>query len=433
MTEKHININVPVLSRVEGEGALDIDVVNGKIERLQLKIFEPPRLFEKLLVGRHYSEVPDMVSRICGICPVAYQISAILAFEQLFQTRVSDWIRHMRRVFYCGEWIQSHALHIHLLALPDYFGANSVVELAAQYPEQVRRGLELQALGNQMIKLFGARSINPVGIKVGGFSRSPSQAEVDDVLAKIEALEPAAHQLLEWVCGLAKPDYRQDCLQFALTEHTDYPMMAREIIGNRQQSLSIDHFQDHFVESQLSYSTAFHSLYQQQSYLVGPLARINLNWKCLDQKILDCLDSNNIRFPLPNNYFAIIARAAEIYQALLTAKALLNNYRATKSPYVSVTPRAGDAVGCSEAPRGFLWHRYRVAANGEILSATIVPPTSQNQARIEADIRYSLENFGLEQAAESLQKVAEQVIRNYDPCISCATHFLTLKINRHAQ
>jgi len=431
MTKKNIRLNIPVLARVEGEGALEIDIRGKRIDRLKLKIFEPPRLFEKLLEGRHYSEIPDMVSRICGICPVAYQMSAVLAIEQLFQVSIPDCIAQLRRVFYCGEWIQSHALHIHLLALPDYFGANSVLELAERFPDEVRRGMALQALGNRIISLFGARSINPVGIRVGGFSRLPSQVDVESLLKDIDALEFAARNLLDWVCRLEKSQHQYECLQFSLSESDNYPMMSRTIIGSSLDSLSIDDFLNYFHEEQVDYSTALHAYYKNQHYLVGPLARINLNWQIMDQEIQDNLKRNNVTFPLPNSSHGIIARAAEIWQAIKTAKFILNNVNEYRTPTVVISPKAGTAIGCSEAPRGLLWHQYVVSNQGYIESAKIIPPTSQNQAQIESDVRYSLEKSGLDRPADDMRKLAEQVIRNYDPCISCATHFLQFTVNQH--
>ncbi|MEW6254082.1 MAG: nickel-dependent hydrogenase large subunit, partial [Planctomycetota bacterium] len=167
MTDKRsVAIHVPVLARVEGEGALDLAIEDGDITDLRLRIFEPPRFFEKFLEGRHYTEIPDLVARICGICPVAYQLTAASALEKLYGVALSPWSRAMRRVFYCGEWIQSHSLHIHLLAAPDFFGCGNAIELAKQAPDEVRRGLRLQALGNELMDLFGARSVHPVGVRI---------------------------------------------------------------------------------------------------------------------------------------------------------------------------------------------------------------------------------------------------------------------------
>ncbi|MGD9708392.1 MAG: nickel-dependent hydrogenase large subunit, partial [Halothiobacillaceae bacterium] len=184
MTERTVSIHVPALTRVEGEGALRLRIEQGRIETLALNIFEPPRYFEKFLEGRRYTEVLDIVARICGICPVAYQMSAASALEDAFGLDPGPWVQAMRRVFYCGEWIQSHALHIHLLAAPDFLGYGSAVAMAADHPEVVRRGLSLQGLGNDLIRLFGGRSVHPVGACVGGFHHAPSVAEVESMLAR---------------------------------------------------------------------------------------------------------------------------------------------------------------------------------------------------------------------------------------------------------
>ena len=427
---KSLNINVPVLARVEGEGALELSIENGAIAELKLKIFEPPRLFEKLLEGRHYQELPDMVARICGICPVAYQMSAILAAEHLFTCKVTPWIKAMRRLYYCGEWIQSHALHIHLLALPDFFQVNNAIELSALHPDEVSRGMKLQALGNNIIKLFGARSVNPVGVKVGGFTHAPQARQVESLLSELNHTENDAKQLLDWLCDFPLPDFKDKGLQFSLHENDNYPIMARQLLSNKEDSLSIDDYESAFQEQQLPYTTAFHSFYKQRHYLVGPLARFNINRQQLHPDVQAILKKHGYTSALKNNYFAIIARAAEIYQALLEAKHLLANYRVPDSPYVEVKPRAGIAIGASEAPRGLLWHRYEFDDKGLVRSAKIVPPTSQNQAQIEDDIRQTLTTTGLDQDDDQLRHMAEQVIRNYDPCISCATHFLSMDVKR---
>ena len=207
MTEqkKTVSIHVPVLARVEGEGALDLRIDDGVITQLRLRIFEPPRFFEKFLEGHHYTEIPDMVARICGICPVAYQVTAAQALEELFGVELDPWARAMRRVFYCGEWIQSHSLHIHLLAAPDFFGCNSAIELAKIAPDEVRRGLRIQALGNELMELFGARSVHPVGVRIGGFHGAPPLDRIREIREKLRAALPEAEALIRWTAGIAAP------------------------------------------------------------------------------------------------------------------------------------------------------------------------------------------------------------------------------------
>ncbi len=430
MTTQTIKINVPVLARVEGEGALDLTIENKQITELKLRIFEPPRYFEKFLEGRYYYDVPDTVARICGICPVAYQMSAVHAIEAIFEIQTTPWIRSMRRLFYCGEWIQSHSLHIHLLAAPDFLGFNSVIEMSSLYIDEVRRGLKLQALGNDLIALFGARSVHPVGAKIGGFFRAPDKKSVDALLHRFTAAKQEAIDLVKWLDTLDLPDDKQEFVSVALHHDDEYPLNEGRLISDDGLDISIDEFEDHFKEIHIDHSTALHCLLHGKPYLVGPLARINLNSAQLPDEIKLLMQGLKAQFPSKNMFHSIIARALEILYCILEAEKILLNYVTTDQPAMTFEPKAGTGYGCTEAPRGFLWHRYDMDNRGRVKKAIIVPPTSQNQPRIEQDLRDSLINFGLDNSKETIQLHAEKVIRNYDPCISCATHFLDLKLIR---
>jgi sulfhydrogenase subunit alpha len=427
MTEQRdIRIEVPVMARVEGEASLSIRTHAGNIEALRLRIFEPPRLFEKFLEGRDWFEVPDMVARICGICPVAYQMSAVQALEELFGIDPGPWVRAQRRVLYCGEWLQSHSLHIHLLAAPDFLGFANVIETAQQHPQVVRRGLALQALGNDLIRLYGGRSVHPVGVRVGGFHRAPAPAEVAALLARLRAALPEAEALVAWTAVLPLPQDEQDFTSVALRHPTDYPLNEGRLVSDRGLDIARSEFDQHFIERQEQGSTALYCSLDGQPYLVGPLARLNLNLDRLPPAVRTVLERTGIRFPSRNMFHSIVARAVEILLALHEAIRLLAEYQLPVQPYREVMPRAGTAFGCTEAPRGLLWHRYAMNADGSVQQARIVPPTSQNQARIEQDLHQSLSTYGLAHSDAELKLRGETVIRNYDPCISCATHFLDL-------
>jgi coenzyme F420-reducing hydrogenase alpha subunit len=428
--KRTVAIQVPVLTRVEGEGALDLRIDDGAITQLRLRIFEPPRFFEKFLEGHSYTEIPDMVARICGICPVAYQATAAQALEKLFGVELDPWARDMRRVFYCGEWIQSHSLHIHLLAAPDFFGCNSAIELAKIAPDEVRRGLRIQALGNELMELFGARSVHPVGIRVGGFHGAPPLSRIQAIRDKLAAALPEAEALVRWVAGIAVPQDGQAFVSVAMQHPTGYAIEAGAIAVSDGLRIEADAYDAHFSERQETHSTALYSSYRGQPYLVGPLARLNLNHERLPERVKAVLAESGLALPSRNLFNSLTARAVEILLALHEALRLLDAYRVPDSPWVPVTPRAGVASGCTEAPRGLLWHRYEMDDEGRVVNARIVPPTSQNQARIEEDLRLSLLNFGLDQADDALRLHCEKIIRNYDPCISCATHFLRLNVTR---
>lgn len=427
---KTTTINVPILARVEGEGALEIAIRDQTIQRLQLKIYEPPRLFEKFLEGRAYSDVLDMVARICGICPVAYQMSATHAIEQCFGINPSDWVRDMRRLFYCGEWLESHSLHIHFLAAPDFLGFKSAPAMAKVYPEAVHRGLRLQALGHELIRLLGGRSVHPVGACIGGFYKAPDQSRVALLLEHVNARIHDCEALIEWVASLPLGDNSHDFTCVSLRHPNEYPMNGGTIVSDQGLDSRIDCFDHYFKEQQVPYSTALHCLLQGKPYLVGPLARMNINYDHLPLPIKDSLNRVGIHFPSKNMVHSIVARAAEIYYCVLEAKRILESYHYPKLAHPIIQPRAGIGYGCTEAPRGMLWHCYEMDENGVVKSARIVPPTSQNQARIEDDLRFSLEQFGLNKPDDELRAYSEMIIRNYDPCISCSTHFLTMSVQR---
>lgn len=427
---KNTIINIPVLARVEGEGALKLEIRNERIVKMELSIYESPRFFEKFLEGRSYTEVLDFVARICGICPVAYQMSAVQAIENIFAITPSPWVREMRRLFYCGEWLESHNLHIHFLAAPDFLGYSSIFAMAKDYPNEVKRGLRLQALGNAIVKILGKRSVHPVGACVGGFFRAPTLEEMNALLEKIQQGLQDAEALVTWTASLPLPTNAHDFIYVSLSHPDEYPMNESRIVSNRGLDIAIDDFEHYFKETQVPYSTALQCTLQGKAYLVGPLARVNLNFDKLFAPIHSLIRKIGLLFPSNNMFHSIVARAIEVYYGVLEAKRILENYIYPQTPCVAVKPQAGIGYGCTEAPRGLLWHRYAINTQGLVEACTIVAPTSQNQARIEEDLRISLEKFGLNKSDEELRFYSEMLVRNYDPCISCSTHFLDLTVKR---
>lgn len=430
MENKTIKIHVPVLARVEGEGALKLTIQNKCITELQLNIYEPPRFFEKFLEGRSYDDVIDIVARICGICPVAYQMSAAHAMESIMDIDPGPWVRLMRRLFYCGEWIESHALHIHLLAAPDYLGFDSAIAMAEKYPDEVRRGLKLQNLGNQIIRLLGGRSVHPIGVRVGGFYHAPAIENVENLKQELSTALKDARALISWTASLKVPDDEQDFTCVSLSHPDEYPMNEGRIISSSGLDIDISEYQQHFREFHAPQSTALHSALHGEPYLVGPLARINLNHQHIPAGLIELAAQAGVSFPSRNMFHSMVARAIELNYALAEAIRILDTYTLPAKSYAPASPKAGIGFGCTEAPRGLLWHRYELDEKGHVVHSTITPPTSQNQARIEQDLRTSLEKFGLDNDEHAMRLLGEKIIRNYDPCISCATHFLKLQINR---
>ncbi|MCW8857656.1 MAG: hydrogenase maturation protease, partial [Kangiella sp.] len=356
----------------------------------------------------------------------------IHAIDSIFNLKITPWVRDMRRVMYCGEWLQSHSLHIHMLAAPDFLGFNSVIEMAEDYPDEVKRGLQLQALGNDLIGLLGGRSVHPVGVCAGGFYKAPDMDRVQSLVQRLKSALPEAEALLRWTTSLDLPDDQQDFVSVAMRHENEYPLNEGRIVSDQGLDISIDEYEQHFRELHIPHSTALHSLLHDKPYLVGPLARINLNQDKLPESLRALIKECGLTFPSRNMFHSIHARAIEIYFGILEATRILEDYTLPNSSHIKPTVQSGVGFGCSEAPRGLLWHRYELDDNGLVKSARIVPPTSQNQARIEEDLRSSLQFLGLDNDEGVLRLHAEKVIRNYDPCISCATHFLDLKLQRQS-
>ena len=427
MSERRIE--VPVLTRVEGEGALYVHIEGKHVKDLRLNIFEPPRFFEKFLEGRSWKEIPDAVARICGICPVAYQMSAVHAIEAAFGAVITPGIRQLRRLYYCGEWMESHSLHIHLLAAPDFLGFPDAMALAQEHPDIVRRGMRLQGLGNSIVTLLGGRSVHPVGARVGGFYRAPDATAAADLLERLRAALPDAEELVRWTAQLALPAVIRHAPFISLRHAEEYPMNEGRIVSSDGLSIGADEFEAYIEERQVPHSTALHATLDGRPYWVGPLARVNNNLDHLPAASARLLRATGMVWPSHNPYHSIVARALEIHIALTEAIAILEHYRVPDQAYVEIEPRAGIGMACTEAPRGILWQRYEFDDAGIVKKSRIVPPTSQNQAQIEADLRVSVEeNIDLDDAA--LRAHLEAGIRNYDPCISCSTHFLNLTVVR---
>jgi coenzyme F420-reducing hydrogenase alpha subunit len=423
-------IKVDNLARVEGEGALYVKLKDGRLENVQLRIFEPPRFFEALLRGRDFAEAPDITARICGICPIAYQMSAVHAMEDALGVLVQGPLRALRRLIYCGEWIESHALHVFMLHAPDFLGYPDAIQMAKDHPEIVRRGLRLKKAGNEIVALLGGREIHPINVRVGGFYKLPAKRDLLDLRARLLAARDEALEVVRWTANFDFPDFEQDYEFVALRHAQEYPFNEGQIVSNRGLAIAPREFEQHFIEEQVQHSNALHCVHKDHgAYLVGPLARFSLNFDRLSALARQAATDAGLGAQCRNPFRSITVRAVEILYAFDEAVRIIDAYEPPEAPSVAVHPRAGEGYACTEAPRGLLYHRYRIDEHGSILEARIVPPTSQNQKRIEQDLALLIPGR-LTLSDDALRGQCEQAIRNHDPCISCATHFLRLQVDR---
>lgn len=423
-------LKVDALTRVEGEGAMYVEVRDGKVRDVQLDIYEPPRFFEAFLRGRRFTEPPDITARICGICPVAYQMSACLAIEDACGVLVDGQLAELRRLLYAGEWIESHTLHIHLLHAPDFLGYESAIDLAADHRELVQRGLQIKKIGNEILELVGGRAIHPVNVKVGGFYRVPTRAELEPLAERLRWALDASIEVVRWVAGFEFPDHHHPLELVALTSPDEYAVLRGRLRSDAGLDIGPESFEDHVVEEHVERSTALHAhLLERGEYLVGPMARFALGGDRLAEPAAAVAAEVGLVRAERNPFRSIVVRAVEVVHACAEALRVIEGYERPDAPSVPVVPRAGVGFGWTEAPRGTLWHRYELDEGGTILDARIVPPTSQNQPAIEHDL-FHLVDHHVDRSDEELQHLCERAIRNHDPCISCATHFLDLRVDR---
>ncbi len=427
---KNKTIKVDYLARVEGEGALYIKIKDGEVADVKLKIFEPPRFFEAFLRGRPYYDAPDITARICGICPVAYQMSAVHAMENAFGVKVGGQLRELRRLLYCGEWIESHTLHVFMLHAPDFLGYHDVAEMSKDYPDVVKNALRLKKTGNEIMRIVGGREIHPINVRVGGFYKVPSKKELLKLAEDIKWARDAAADAVKLVSTFEFPEFECDYEFVSLSHPDEYPMNEGNIISNKGIDITPEEYDFHFIEEHVEHSNALHSKIRiRGNYMVGPIARFNLNYDRLTPESKRLAVEAGLKAPCTNPFKSIIVRAIETFYSCEEALRIIDNYEAPEKPCIDAAVKEATGYACTEAPRGMIYHRYRVDNNGIIEDAKIVPPTSQNQKTIENDLRLFVPKYISLPESELVLK-CEQAVRNYDPCISCATHFIKLNIQR---
>jgi coenzyme F420-reducing hydrogenase alpha subunit len=409
---------------------MHVVITDGEVTDVRLRIYEPPRFFEAFLRGRAYTEPPDITARICGICPVAYQTSSCQAIEQVCGAVLDEPLRALRRLLYCGEWIESHVLHIYFLHAPDFLGVGSALELAKDHRDLVEKALQLKKVGNDIMEIVGGRAIHPINVRLGGFYRTPTKRELRPLAERLRWARDAALETVRVVSGFDFPDLEIDHELVALHHPDEYAITEGRVISDRGLDIEVSEFLEHIVEEHVEHSTSLHGhIIERGRYLVGPLARYTLNYDQLPAVAREAATEAGLGKECRNPFRSIVVRAVETVAACDEAVRIIEEYSEPDRPAVPVPPRAGVGHGATEAPRGILYHRYSIDDEGTILEADIVPPTAQNQDAIEADLR-KLVTANLELDDHDLQHLCEQSIRNYDPCISCSTHFLDFTVER---
>ncbi|MBU1941048.1 MAG: Ni/Fe hydrogenase subunit alpha [Candidatus Thermoplasmatota archaeon] len=415
-------INIDYVARVEGQGALNLIIAHdGKVKNVEFRIFEPPRFFESFLIGRKYDEVMELASRICGICPVAHQITALRAIENALKINPSQQTKDLRKLTAISAHIQSNVLSMYFLSLPDLMGYESIIPMAKQHPDIIKRGLKLKKLGNDITDLIGGRAVHPVTMIVDGFSSLPSKNKLQDIRKRLLDAKQEALDTVDLFANLEIPDFHRKCEHVAISDPHNYAINKGQFRSTESLDCDEMHYRDVILERQKPYSTALHSFMKHRdSFMVGPLPRLNINFNQLSTDAKTAAKNSGIRFPNYNPFISHLARAIELVHDIDESIELIDRIP-LKEEKKNIVCNAGFGAAITEAPRGSLYHSYELDNNGIVRGVDIVPPTAHNVNNIEKDMIEFVQTMH-DSPVDEITLKCEMLIRAYDPCISCSAH-----------
>lgn len=428
---KKIDIDVHHITRVEGHGNIVLKASDGTIEKLEWQVPEAPRFFEAMVRGRLWSAIQVIVSRICGICSVSHSLAAVNAIEDAMGVPVSEQTNKLRMLAHYGEQLQSHILHVGYLVAPDLLGAKSVVPLASSHPDAVKTIIAIHRVANQWIELVGGRATHPVSFKIGGFGKLPTENELKELKKSLENTIPKLETAADLVLNLAGnlPDFERETEYIALVEPGRYPFYHGHI-GSTDISGMVDiHEFESVVNEYVSpQSTAKWTKWHRDSYAVGALARYNLNADHLLPLATKTANAFGLKRGCCNPYMNSVVQVVESVHVVERALRFIDEILTAgiKPETPNVVPKAGVGVGVVEAPRGILFHRYAFDDDGRCMSANICIPTNQNHANIQKDFEALVPQI-MDRDQEEIRQMLEMLVRSYDPCISCSTHYLDVR------
>jgi len=417
------DITLDHITKIEGHAKLTVRIREGKPLKTRFEVFEGARHFESILNGRAYDEVPILSSRICGICSCIHITAALTAVEDALGVKVSEQTEKLRELVCLGERIRSHATHLYFLALPDYLGYESALEMSKTHGEAVQRALLLVRLGNDLITDIAGRDLHPVAGVVGGYSRLPENDKLEGVLKELKKHRKDFTETAKLFTGLKYPKFERNGHFYSIEKYENHFKAGGRMSCFGQYCIITDNYQDHIKEHVSPYSTSKYALIEGKSYSVGALARLNNGFDKLGKTARKLLDGSRHKFPSENPFLNNVAQAVELVEDLERAVSALTDLRLSEEDPVNVSPKKGHGISAVEAPRGTLFHEYRFNKEGYVTKANIITPTAQNCKSIEDDLDEFIPTILAKQRKKIILNI-EKLIRAYDPCISCSTHFL---------
>ena len=428
MSNQNLSIDVHHVTRIEGHGNIEVSLKKGTIEKCSWNVVEAPRFFEAFLQGRPFKDVNHITSRICGICSIGHQMASLKATEAAMGVKISEQTRLLRKLLLHGENLQSHVLHTYFLVAPDFFGVGSVFPLVKTHPNVVVRALTLKKLANDLCDVVGGRTVHPIRCKVGGFSCLPKISELEQTRARLEAARPEIDKTAELFATLKIPAFERETEYVALFSKDEYPLYEGALSTSDAGTFKDEDYLKVTNEYIVPQSTAKYTKHKRESLMVGALARFNINHATLHPKAKAAAAALNLKAPCHNPFMISVAQVVEIVDSLENAIALIDTILAKglQEEPLEIQPKAGRGVGIVEVPRGILVHDYTYDDRGEIAKANCIIPTNQNHANIQKDMEKYLPMI-LDKSPDDIRLNLEMLVRAYDPCVSCSTHYLDVK------
>jgi sulfhydrogenase subunit alpha len=428
MSAVDVNINVHHVTRVEGHGDIVVDVKNGEIKKCQFEVVEAPRFFEAFVRGRPYYELSHITSRICGICSVGHATASLRATEKALGVEPSEQTVLLRKLNFHGEIIDSHVLHTYYLVAPDFFGAPSVIPLAATHTDVVLRALKIKKLSGDLCAMVTGRHTHPIAMAVGGFTHLPTETELREMKARLEDARTDMDETIALFSTLPWPEFERETEYVSLKKDEEYAFIDGTIVTTDGFSYPIEDYRKVTNEWCVPFSTAKWAKHNRDSYMVGALARFNNNYDQLHPKAKEAAEKLGMKPIVTNSFLNSAAQAVEMVHSLedsieIIDELLTRGIQPEEPPTVDV--KAGEGVGSCDVPRGILFHNYVYDENGTCVEANCIIPTNQNWANVNADLKAFLPQI-LDKPQDEIRLLLEMLVRAYDPCISCSTHFLTV-------
>ena len=419
MSSKKIEIGY--VARVEGEAGLKIKVSVGQVKELVLDVWEPPRFFEGFLVGRKYYEAPDLVARICGICPVSHMLTALKALEEALGINPSQQTKSLRRLMALSQILASHLVHLYMLALPDYLGYESVVGMMPNYGAEIGRLLRMKTVANDLTRAIGGRALHPVTAVINGFTRLPSIGELRRLAEALKGIKEDALETVRLFANLPYPDLQSRSEYVALRNPERYAFVEGRVVSSEGLDFAAGEYEDHFQEEQVPYAMAKRSMVKGRgAFRVGVLARMNLNFHQLSEGAKEAAREVGFEPPSHNPFHNNSAQALEALHCVDECISIIEGLD-LKEEERAFAVRAGEGCAITEAPRGLLYHKYCINARGVVEEANIVTPTAHNVFNMEKDLRELAPSL-LDLSEKEAALRCEELIRSYDPCFSCSVH-----------